>query len=283
MADIKISALAESVTVTPATDVVPVVVSGITKKVKIVNLSPPVGSDKRIPFNDAGAWGSDAALTFDKATGLFTVTIGAFGSGTKAATGDARYGNVHGERFRNFANNQDLSAIETDASDFLYIGTDTAFTTAKMPATLRINAANTIIIGTNGTRHLTANGTTNLLLGYPLLGDGASSNSPYSVHGVVISAMTDAAYTVPNSEYAYSMIEVPASLTLTANRAFKLPTPATEAASYDIEASNLTTGGFSLVIGRADGAGVTYTLLSGKRANLKIRPAGAYLDTTTIT
>ena len=55
--------------------------------------SAPPGSDKSVPFNDGGAWGSLAGFTFDKATGELSLpgpmvdVRGGFGSPAASATG----------------------------------------------------------------------------------------------------------------------------------------------------------------------------------------------------
>ncbi len=174
---------------------------------------------------------------------------------------------------RNSANSADLNVVGLVGAS-TYLGDSNGD-----GLVFRAYSAGIIYLQLGGVSFLTV--TSAALLNYkPIIGDA----SPYSVHGTKISAMTDAAYTVPSDEYSYSQIEIPATLTLTANRAFKLPTPATEAASYSIEVSNLSTGAFGPIIGRADGAGATYTLLTGgQRARFKVRPAGVYLETTTIT
>ncbi len=106
--------------------------------------------------------------------------------------------------------------------------------------------------------------------------------SPYGVHGVFISAMTDGNYVVPASEYIFDMIEVPATLTLLAGRNFDLPLPATEAASYSKCISNQATGVFSLTIRVAGGAGATVVLLHATKAEVIVRPGGVYLKSAAL-
>jgi hypothetical protein len=225
-----------------------------------------------------GETGTGACMfgTGPTCTGLIVSDLCSIGA-TPAAAGMVRLGKAPTVAVNNNAGSADLMAFEVDTSDDMWIGMSSAST--KQMRQLKFDAS-LFQYGFIGTTVKTLLGSGQFSVAVPIIG---YTNSPYSVHGTVISAMTDAAYTVPGGEYIYSQIEVPAALTLTADRAFKLPTPATEAVSYNIEVSNLTTGGFSLVVGRADGAGVTYTLLTGKRARFKVRPAGVYLITTTIT
>ena len=112
--------------------------------------------------------------------------------------------------------------------------------------------------------------------GVPIIGNTAAT-SPYSCHGAKVSAMTDADYVVPAGEYAYDCILVPNSLSLTTSRKFKLPTPATEAASYTIDVQNnaATTG--PLTVYRADGAGNFVTIGNGNRGRVHVRPGGVQL------
>ncbi len=70
---------------------------------------------------------------------------------------------------------------------------------------------------------------------------------------------------------------MPFALTIASNRKFKLPTPATEGASYDTEIGNLNNSAFSVVVTRADGD-VTHavTIAPNFKQVVRIRPSGAY-------
>ncbi len=81
----------------------------------------------------------------------------------------------------------------------------------------------------------------------------------------------------------YSLIEIPAATVFTAARKFMLPTPATDGVSYVLTVENNNTSIFAATITRADGAGVTYSLLAGTQARLRVRPSGVTLDSNTIT
>lgn len=117
---------------------------------------------------------------------------------------------------------------------------------------------------------------TQMLNSRPIIGSG----SVYGVHGAFISAMTDANYVVPVTEYIFDTIEVPATLVLTGNRDFTLPTPATEATSYSKFISNQNTSVFSLVI--KNGGGATVTLLVNTKAEVVSRPGGVYLKSAAL-
>jgi hypothetical protein len=106
----------------------------------------------------------------------------------------------------------------------------------------------------------------------PIIGF-ATYSSPYGVHGTVVSSMTDANYASPAAEYIYDQIEIPAAAPLTAGRQYRLPTPASDAASYTKEFANLHAMQ-QVIVTRADGAGTTVTLTSGQKAMVRVRPAG---------
>lgn len=109
----------------------------------------------------------------------------------------------------------------------------------------------------------------------------AAPSAPPS--GTVLSAMTDADYTVPASEFAYDEIEVTVSTVLGADRKFLLPTPATDAGSSSRTIRNLNGSvSHSLLLYRADGAGATVTLEFGKTQRVRVRPSGVYAEAPAI-
>ncbi len=61
--------------------------------------TPPGGANKEVQFNDAGAFGGDSALTWDKATNHLEVASGALTAGIAAIKGTATNANAAGQQF----------------------------------------------------------------------------------------------------------------------------------------------------------------------------------------
>lgn len=80
MADSKISALTAAVSAA-GTNEIPINEAGTTKKITVTQIKTALigGSDKQIQFNDAGSFGGDADLTWDKTTN--TLTLGGADTG----------------------------------------------------------------------------------------------------------------------------------------------------------------------------------------------------------
>ncbi len=222
---------------------------------------------------------SDGASGF-QATGAATLPTSLAIGTTPAASGIIMLPNGAGTsaiNARNGANNADITLTELTSGNLATFGGDINLT--KVSTSAYILALSSVIVNVNSSARLTIDNTF-AYFQVPIIG-GVST--PYGVHGTVISAMTDADYTVPASEYCYQEIEVPATLTIAVvAKHFKLPTPAVEAFSYTKEVSNLNSGAFGLIVGRADGAGVTVTVAQNTKATIRIRPAGAYILATAI-
>lgn len=111
------------------------------------------GANTQVVFNDAGALGADAGMTFAKATGLFTVTAAAFGSGTKASAGDWRLPGTFLGKFRG-SGGGNLSLLEITASDVLNLGQTSANAEQVAGINLYTSAGGSIFVGNVGTTQL---------------------------------------------------------------------------------------------------------------------------------
>lgn len=179
-----------------------------------------------------------------------------------AATGIVRLGTSPSVRSRNNANTADIAILETDASNYLYIGTDVTFSASLGVDTVRIDGRSQVIIGCAGTRSVTASGQNSVLIGLPALGD-PSNGSPWSgCNGLAVLAMADANQTASSS--VYQMTGIRTTGTLTANRNLTLPTAPSDAYGYPKWINNFCAGAFGVVVKCA--AGITVTVANGKSA-----------------
>ncbi len=197
------------------------------------------------------------------------------GATPRATVGSVRLPNVATAFVRNVGNTGDQCVFKATALNEIIFGSDDVYATGFSVIRLWADTAVYLGVGAGGgaVNYLRASAGS-LQAGVPIIGLA----TPYSVHGTVISAMTDVAgYVVPAADYQYSQIEIPATLAITAARDFRLPTPATEAASYVINVRRLATGAFNLNVTRADGAGVSVALAVNQSCQLRVRPAGVYI------
>ena len=94
MSNVKISALPAATTPLTGTELVPLVQSGVTSQVAVSNIkTAPAGSNTQVQFNNAGAFGASASLTWDgtsltatKFSGALNGTVGATTPSTGAFT-----------------------------------------------------------------------------------------------------------------------------------------------------------------------------------------------------
>ncbi len=193
---------------------------------------------------------------------------------TPATTGVIRLPNGSGTSAINAMNgaaNADITVCEVTSGNLCTVGGDINLT--KVCTSLYALALTSVICNVASSARLTIDNTF-AYFQVPIVG-GVST--PYGVHGSVLSAMTNADYLVPASEYCYQEFIAPATLTLTAARLVKLPTPAVESFSYTKEIVNLNAGAFALTVSRADGAGVTVSIAQNFKGTVRVRPAGVYL------
>jgi hypothetical protein len=89
----------------------------------------PGGATTQVQFNDAGAFGGDAGLTYNKATGALTV-VGFLRVGTTpaAAAGHVRLPNNSGIAWRNAANTADLLAVSLGTDNVLRLAVGCPYT-----------------------------------------------------------------------------------------------------------------------------------------------------------
>jgi hypothetical protein len=86
MSNVKISALPAATTPLTGTELVPLVQSGVTSQVAVSNIkTAPAGSNTQVQFNNAGAFGASASLTWD-GTSLTATKLAGAHNGTVGAT-----------------------------------------------------------------------------------------------------------------------------------------------------------------------------------------------------
>lgn len=197
------------------------------------------------------------------------VTTGYYATGsTIASTGNFRLGNTHKFVFRNAANSADACGMQYGSGDIMYYGLDSGF--GSQAYGIISGAAQYIYFAVNSSYyiHLEAS---EVRMGNPVVGD----DTPYASHGAVVSAHTDANYTVPASEYKYYTIEFATSLT--ADRTMTFPHPSSLARSYIKNIRNVGTG-VSITI--STGTGTTVQVTNNRAIRLEftnggVRVAGA--------
>ena len=104
MSNVKISALPAATTPLTGTELVPLVQSGVTSQVAVSNIkTAPAGSNTQVQFNNAGAFGASASLTWDgtsltatKFSGALNGTVGATTPSTGAFTTLSATGTLSG-------------------------------------------------------------------------------------------------------------------------------------------------------------------------------------------
>ncbi len=179
------------------------------------------GGAGQIDVSDgAGAWSSAtnvlAGSGFISFTSGTLSTVGAlrFATGARVLLGARDSGNAH-----------DLSMIEMDASDGLYLGTDAGFTTTKQAVGVNIYANFSVDIGIgNGTYLNIYNG--NVESYKPITGSSGGS-SPYGIHGLTVKNMSGSTATLSAAEYCNQIVKV----TGTGTNIIKFPA-ATDATAY---------------------------------------------------
>jgi hypothetical protein len=172
-----------------------------------------------------GAFANSANFTEDGAGNASLASSLKIGA-TPATAGTVRLPSGASISARNVGNTDDLSLVTTDASDRLFIGTDTAFTSTKQPNTINIFASATIDLGIGAGDVLLLGST--IQAAKPYVGESAAS-SPWGVHGKVDVAIAGNT-TLTAAQYQYSAIKFTgapgAGFTVT------FPTPASDAAGY---------------------------------------------------
>lgn len=160
--------------------------------------------------------------------------------------------------YRNAGGAADLAVVDTDASDDLFLGTDSGFALGRPPQ-LHLGASTSI----RATR--------------PVLGDTAVS-APWGVHGEVTIDMADANYTAVAAEYAVGIIKNGTATPMTAGRTLTLP-DATDANAYYKFIRNL--GAFAVTVTNVS-AGTSVAVAAGMSAWVGIDAAGAFRMTADV-
>lgn len=164
----------------------------------------------------------DALATNILATGYFHTS----GSPTPTS-GQIRLENTHKIASRNGGNTANACIAQYSSGDFLFLGLNSAYTEQAYGVVL--GASNYVWLSVNSVFYLKLESsevrTTN-----PIVGDVSTYASPYGCHGAVVSAMTDANYTVPDSEYKYYTIQFTCVGATT--RTVTFPHPSSLARSY---------------------------------------------------
>jgi hypothetical protein len=228
----------------------------------------------------AGAGSTDEVQT-KAATGEITAATNvkagsgfiSFDAGSLATIGAHRF--ATGSRtliaFRNAGDTNDITVLHKDASDALFIGTDSAFTGAKQVNSINMYATQggNIALGFGGATYQYLVSATGVIESWKPRVGATSGTTPFASEGRATQAMADANQTLAASIYSRRIIKFTGALT--ANRTATFPHPASEDASYEKLIDNTCTGS-SLVV--STGTGSTVTMGPSTRAVLGFSPAG---------
>lgn len=200
-------------------------------------------------------------------TGGTFVSLGA----TPATAGTVRLPSAGTVLFRNAADSADISALATNSSNNVYVGTDAAFTAANQAASVKVycTTGGNLALGVAGTTYQWISAGYNEMW-KPVIGSVAGT-SPYAVHGVGTQAMADGNVTVAAAVYCFNAIKTTGAIT--ADRTLVLPA-ATDAAAYTKIINNTCTGAFGVIV-KDSGAGTTVTVANGKSAMILMDSRGA--------
>ncbi len=169
-----------------------------------------------------------------------------------------------------------LNALSIN-DDNVFVGTDSAFTSAKQFSNVHLYGTQTVAQGLGGTTYTYVyNG--NIEAWKPMIGSSGGS-SPYGVHGVGVQAMADANQTPTASVYCFNTIKTTDALT--GNKTLTLPA-ATDAAGYTKVINNTCTGDFSVIVGDG-GAGTTVAVINGETDTILFDSRGATKTSITAT
>ncbi len=230
-------------------------------------------------------FGSDATLALRRAANTYvhavtSVRLGAGGTTTLvaqatkavlqasildlAAAGCAAQGMLRAPNnalvlaYRNAGGAADLAVVDTDASDDLFIGTDSVWGLGR-PPNLHLGASTTI----RASR--------------PVLGE-AGVSAPWGVHGETTVDMADANYTATAAQYAHGIIKNGTAVAMTAQRTLTLP-DATDATAYYKFIRNL--GAFGVNVTNVS-AGTAVVVGAGMSAWVGVDAAGAFRMTADV-
>ena len=190
--------------------------------------------------------------------GTLTTTVPFVLSNTNpSSTGDIRFANAQTIRMRKSDNASDLSVIDTDSSNNMYIGTDGSFTASKIFTSVKIHSTSEIGIGLSGvTYHYIYNG--NNEMWKPITGSSIG-NSPYGSHGgVEVTPASDAPITLLSSQYCYDWIQINTGLWSSGPFIVTFPSTASKAVGYYKTIFNNSNQTITI-----DNGGATQTLISG--------------------
>lgn len=188
----------------------------------------------------------DALATNILATGYFHTS----GSPTPT-TGQIRLENGHKISTRNGGNTANICIAQGSSGDFVFYGLNSSYTEQAYGVVL--GATNFVWLAVNSSFYirLTAD---EVRMGNPVVGD----DTVYASHGAVDSAMTDANYTVPASEYKYYTIKF--SCVGATTRTVTFPHPSSLARSY----TKQIIGSTEKILTISTGTGTTVNLYLNK-------------------
>lgn len=221
-------------------------------------------------------FGSQNVSTTGSVTGGSFVTSAGFisiGSGSIASVGNIRFSSA-AQNFvtmRSTSDTDDVTILATDASNNLYIGTNTGFTSTKQASNISMYATSggTLALGLGGTTYMYFLAATGATEAWKPITGSAIGNTPYALNGIGTQAMADANQTAAAAVYKFAAIRTTGALT--ANRTLTLPA-AGDSDAYEKTIVNACTGAFNVVV--SSGAGTTVSVGNGKTAKVLIDSTG---------
>jgi hypothetical protein len=202
----------------------------------------PPGSDTQVVLNQSNAFAGDAMCTFDTATDIFatgtsapivktTTPFAELGAGTYATVGTVR--TATGARVlwaqRDLGNTADLTALESDALDNLYVGTDAAQTAAKQWLSVNVFPSQALYLGIGLNIYQQFSGGL-ISTRVPMVGNSLANNQYGAVDGQGIMAMANANQTITGAALTRKVVRITGANT--AVRTLTFPHPATDDESY---------------------------------------------------
>lgn len=216
----------------------------------------PGGASGTVQYNNAATLGGISIMTTDGST---YVALGA----TPATAGGFRFGNAIEGWSRNAGNSANFRLFGVDSSNVANYGDEVSgygsVTISHANAGLKLKYWN----GSTFKAHVTLDGTS-ILSASPRLGD----STPYASEGRT-SIATDGNVTLSAAQYARHVINCTG--TLTAQRTWTFPHPASEDASYT---KAITHNGATNSLVISTGTGTTVTVAVAAKALLAFTPSG---------
>ncbi len=199
---------------------------------------------------DVHASAAIAGTKVDPTFGAQNVSVGA----TPATAGDIRLKSAVSVQGRNNANGANLTVLQTNASDELYIGCNTSFASNYTYTYLSPVTAGYLYAGSTPALIWSA---TNISAALPIVG----YSTPYSVNGMFLKTMTAAqSYDLTGGEYSNTIFRIVSN----GANVLRFP-PATDAAAYTKFIWNASGGG-TISVRDTNAVSAMATLSSGTGA-----------------